>query len=106
LFSSKALPLAGVAAIALPLVYAARGEIGRVALRDAARAVADASGMSLQDALEYLRSTPGVGVETEIGPGVWVSAAGGMLVLVGGILMLLWAVRTKQEPSSPTVVRP
>jgi hypothetical protein len=88
--------VAGVVLVALPAWVALRAEDR--AVDDVARVVADAAGITVEEASDRVRIEPDLGVRTD-SRGAWVSIAGGGLVIVGAGATLSWTVRSAADPA-------
>jgi hypothetical protein len=82
--------VAGVVLTALPVSVALRA--GDLATREVARVVASTGGLTEREAIQLVRTDPDLAVRAETG-GVWVSIAGGALVVAGAGVTLAWARR-------------
>lgn len=89
-----ALLIAGVAIVALPVWVALRAEDR--AVEEMARIVASTAGLSEEEAIHLVRTDPDLAVYAETS-GVWLSIAGGVLVVIGAAVNLAWA-RRGDEP--------
>jgi hypothetical protein len=87
--------LAGVVLIALPSWVALRAE-DRV-IDEVAQVVADARGLTIEEARDVVRQDPSLEVFSETS-GVWLSIAGGLLVVIGAGVTIAWARR--REPAA------
>jgi 4-amino-4-deoxy-L-arabinose transferase-like glycosyltransferase len=86
--------IAGAVLVALPVSVALRAE--DLATREMARVVANTAGLSEEEAIELVRTDPDLAVRVDTS-GVWLSIAGGALVVVGAMIDLAWA-RRSEEP--------
>lgn len=82
--------VAGAVLVAMPLWVALQAD-GR-ALAEVAQVVADARGLTIEEATNLVRADPALAVFAETS-GVWLSIAGGLLVVVGAGITLAWARR-------------
>jgi hypothetical protein len=85
-----ALLVAGVVLVALPVWVAVRAEDR--AIEDVARVVAHTGGLTIEEATDLVRRDPRLAVHSETS-GVWLSIAGGSLVIIGAVTELAWARR-------------
>jgi hypothetical protein len=85
-----ALLVAGAVLIALPAWVAIRAEDR--ATEEMARVVASTGGLTQEEALQLVRTDPDLGVDAETS-GVRISIAGGVLVVIGAAVTLVWARR-------------
>jgi hypothetical protein len=90
--------LAGVVIMAMPLSVAIRAE--KRAVESMARVAAQTGGLTIEEATELVREDPSLAVRSELGPGIWLTLAGGALVVVGTAANLVWARRDE----TPAVV--
>ena len=86
--------IAGVVLVALPVSVALRAE--DLATQEMARVVANTGGLTEEEAIRLVRTDPNLAVRTDTA-GVWLSIAGGTLVVVGAAIDLAWA-RRSEEP--------
>jgi hypothetical protein len=86
--------LAGVLLVALPARVAIRAEAR--AVDEIADVVARSTGITMEEATERVLTDPELSVRTD-STGVWLSIAGGVLVTLGGVTMLLWAGRDPSD---------
>lgn len=90
--------LAGVVIMAMPLSVAIRAE--ERAVEGMARVTARTAGLRFEEATELIREDPSLAVRSELGPGIWLTLAGGALVVAGTAANLMWARRDE----TPAVV--
>lgn len=88
--------IAGGLLVGLPAWVALRAEAR--AIEEVARVVVDAVGITVEEAIDRVRTDPDLALRTETG-GAWLSVAGGALVVIGAGVTLAWAVRTAQTPA-------
>jgi hypothetical protein len=86
--------IAGVVLVALPVSVALRAE--DLATQEMAHVVANTGGLTEEEAIRLVRTDPNLAVRTDT-TGVWLSIAGGTLVVVGAAIDLAWA-RRSEEP--------
>jgi len=89
-WAAVALVIVGAAIMALAGWASLRAEDH--AVEDMARGLSAATGLTVEEAAELIRTEPELAVRV-LTDGVWVSAAGGALVLLGGATTLAWARR-------------
>jgi hypothetical protein len=82
--------VAGALLVAMPSWVALRAEDR--AIEEVARVVADARGLTVAEATDLVRTDPAIQVRSETS-GVWLSIAGGLLVVIGAGITLAWARR-------------
>jgi hypothetical protein len=87
---------AGAVVMAMPLSVAIRAE--ERAVEDMAKVAAQTGGLSIEEATELVREDPSLAVRSELGPGIWLTIAGGALVIVGTAANLAWTRRS--EPAA------
>ena len=58
------------------------------------------AGLTIEEATELIREDPSLAVRSELGPGIWLTLAGGALVVAGTAANLMWARRDE----TPAVV--
>ena len=58
-----------------------------------ARVAAEAGGLTAAEAQELIRTSPDFAVRSGLGIGLWLSALGGILIVVGSIANAAWARR-------------
>jgi hypothetical protein len=85
----------GAVLVAMPLWVALQAD-GR-ALAEVAQVVAEARGLTIEEATDLVRADPALTVFAETS-GVWLSVVGGLLVVLGAGITLAWARRG--EPAS------
>jgi hypothetical protein len=90
---------AGVVTMAMPLSVAIRA--GERAVEGMAKVAAQTGGLRIEEATELIREDPSLAVRSELGPGIWLTVAGGALVIVGSAANLAWTRR-----GEPAVVEP
>ena len=90
--------VAGAVLVAMPLWVALQAD-GR-ALAEVATVVADARGLTIEEATDLVRADPALTVFAETS-GVWFSIAGGLLVVLGAGITLAWARRSEQAAVEP-----
>jgi hypothetical protein len=90
---------AGVVTMAMPLSVAIRA--GERAVEGMAKVAAQTGGLRIEEATELIREDPSLAVRSELGPGIWLTVAGGALVIVGTAANLAWTRR-----GEPAVVEP
>jgi hypothetical protein len=90
---------AGVVTMAMPLSVAIRAE--ERAVEGMAKVAAQTGGLRIEEATELIREDPSLAVRSELGPGIWLTVAGGALVIVGTAANLAWTRR-----GEPAVVEP
>jgi len=100
--SMIALALAGgvVATVAAGLAAGMSGKIADDSLREEAAQIASRGKLSPDTVLEQLRAIQ----QDTIRPGVWVTLAGGLLIVAGGPTSIVWArarTRAQDEPELP-----
>jgi hypothetical protein len=88
--TAVALLVAGAVLVAMPVWVALRAEDR--AVEEMARVVAGTGGLTLEEAIQLVRTDPDVAVYAETS-GVWLSIAGGVLVVIGAAVTLAWARR-------------
>lgn len=91
--------LAGVLVIAMPLSVAIRAETR--AVEGMARVVARSGGLTIVEATDLVREDPSLAVRSELGPGIWLTLAGGALVIVGTAANLAWTRRSEPRSVEP-----
>lgn len=91
--------VAGVLIMAMPLSVAIRAE--RRAVEDMARVAARSGGLTIEEATELVREDPSLAVRSELGPGIWLTLAGGVLVVVGAAANLAWTRRGEPPAVDP-----
>lgn len=98
----------GAAALAATAALRAEDRLGRTEGLDAvARVRADALGISFEQARKDVEEVFGDQLVTEVGPGVWLSVAGGILAGIGGVLSIAWVRELEREqPPEPQPPRP
>jgi hypothetical protein len=89
-----ALLVAGAVLVVLPAWVALRAEDR--AIEEMARVVASTGGLTQEEALQLVRTDPDLAVDAETSS-VWLSIAGGVLVVIGAAVTLVWA-RRRDEP--------
>jgi hypothetical protein len=91
---------ASVVTMAMPLSVAIRAE--ERAVEGMAKVAAQTGGLRIEEATELIREDPlARAVRSELGPGIWLTVAGGALVIVGTAANLAWTRR-----GEPAVVEP
>jgi hypothetical protein len=90
---------AGVVTTAMPLLVAIRAE--ERAMEGMAKVAAQTGGLRIEEATELIREHPSLAVRSELGPGIWLTVAGGALVIVGTAANLAWTRR-----GEPAVLEP
>jgi hypothetical protein len=90
---------AGLVTMAMPLSVAIRAE--ERAVEGMAEVAAQTGGLRIEEATELIREDPSLAVRSELGPGIWLTVAGGALVIVGTAANLAWTRR-----GEPAVVEP
>jgi hypothetical protein len=85
----------GIAIVLLPTWVAIRAEDR--AIDEAAEVVADTTGMSTEEAANLIRTNPDLAIEVSSG-GVFIPIAGGVLVVLGGVLSVLAARGSERTP--------
>lgn len=85
----------GIAIVLLPTWVALRAEDR--AIDEAARVVADTTGMSVEEAANLIQANPDLAIEVSSG-GVFIPIAGGVLVALGGALSVLSVRRSERAP--------
>jgi hypothetical protein len=60
-----------------------------------AKVAAQTGGLSIEEATELVREDPSLAVRSELGPGIWLTIAGGALVIVGTAANLAWTRRSE-----------
>lgn len=90
---------AGAVTMAMPLSVAIRAE--ERAVEGMAKVAAQTGGLRIEEATELIREDPSLAVRSELGPGIWLTVAGGALVIVGTAANLAWTRR-----GEPAVVEP
>jgi hypothetical protein len=91
--------IAGGLIVAMPLSVAMRAETR--AVEGMARVAAESGGLSIEEATELARDDPSLAVRSDLGAGIWLTLAGGTLVVVGTAASL---ARTRR--SEPLAVEP
>lgn len=91
--------LAGVIIVAMPLSVAIRAE--ERAVESMAEIAAETGGLTIEEATELVREDPSLAVRSELGPGIWLTLAGGALVVVGTAANL-----TRARRGEPAAVEP
>ena len=66
---------------------------GDRAVAEMARVAADTGGLTPAEAEELIRTNPELAVHADLGIGLWLSALGGVLVVVGSVANAAWARR-------------
>jgi hypothetical protein len=95
----------GLVAAALPLADALRARDrfgGGEGLDQIAAGLAEQLELPEDVVREQLEEQFGAALRVDVQPGLWLSAVGGSLIAVGGILSLAWARRIERESSIPT----
>ncbi len=90
---------AGVVIMAMPLSVAIRAEDR--AVEGMAEVIARTGGLTIEEATELVREDPSLGARSELGPGIWLTIAGGALVTLGTAANLASTRR-----GEPAVVEP
>jgi uncharacterized membrane protein len=90
---------AGAVTMAMPLSVAIRAE--ERAVEGMAEVAAQTGGLRIEEATELIREDPSLAVRSELGPGIWLTVAGGALVIVGMAANLAWTRR-----GEPAVLEP
>lgn len=88
--------VAGAALLALPLSVAFRAEDR--AIQEMAEVVADAGGLPIAEAMDLVRADRDLAVRVDTS-GVWLSIAGGALVLIGAVATLASARALDRSPA-------
>ncbi|MGZ8599482.1 MAG: Trp biosynthesis-associated membrane protein [Actinomycetota bacterium] len=86
----------GIACTVLPVLDAVRAEDrfgGREGIDRLASAIAVETGQEVETVRDVLLEQLERSLRVEVGPGAWLAAGGGVLLLVGGALGLVWARR-------------
>jgi hypothetical protein len=83
--------VAGLAIVTAALLAALSA--GDRAVAEMARAAADTGGLTKAEAEELIRTNPDLAVHSDLGIGLWLSAIGGVLVVVGSVANAAWARR-------------
>lgn len=91
--------LAGFIIVAMPLSVAIRAE--ERAVESMAEIAAETGGLTIEEATELVREDPSLAVRSELGPGIWLTLAGGALVVVGTAANL-----TRARRGEPAAVEP
>jgi len=92
----------GALAMALAISVAMRPDArfaGDEALDQVASSLAGALDIPVEEAKTQLLDELDLALEVTLGPGVWLTMAGGLLIVVGGSLTLAWAKRP--DPTRP-----
>jgi hypothetical protein len=89
--------VAGVLLLAMPMWVALQAEDR--AVEEVAQVVADARDLTVVEATDLVRTDPALEVRSETS-GVWLSVAGGLLVVVGAGITLAWARRRDEPPAA------
>jgi hypothetical protein len=94
---------AGVVIMAMPLSVAVRAEerAKERAVEEMAKVAAQTGGLRIEEATELVREDPSLAVRSELGPGIWLTVAGGTLVILGTAANL---ARTRR--GEPTAAEP
>jgi hypothetical protein len=84
--------LGGVSALALGLITVSRAEdrFGGYNVEQIARQLSDASGVPLDRARADVQAVVDKNGSIDLGPGLWLVTAGGVVALIGGLLDLAW----------------
>jgi hypothetical protein len=90
---------AGVVIMAMPLWVAIRAE--EHAVESMAEVAAQTGGLAIEEAIELVREDPSLAVRSELGPGIWLTIAGGALVIVGTSANLAWTRRGEPAAVEP-----
>ncbi len=90
---------AGVVIMAMPLSVAIRAE--ERAVEGMAKVAARTGGLTIEEATELVREDPSLAVRSELGPGIWLTIAGGALVIVGTAANLAWTRRRQPAAVEP-----
>jgi hypothetical protein len=90
-WGAVALLVMGVAIVALPVWTVLRAEDR--AVDDVARVIADAGGLTIDEAISLVRAEPEFEVDV-VTSGAWTSIIGGLVVVAGACMTLLWANRS------------
>jgi hypothetical protein len=99
----------GLAGMTLPLLAAARADErfgGAEGIDRLAEHIATASGQPEDVVLKQLEEQFARALRVDLGPGLWLTAAGGLLLVVGGVLGLAWirqrdAAAGQASPETP-----
>jgi hypothetical protein len=91
--------LAGVVIVAMPLSVAIRAE--ERAVESMGEVAAQTGGLTIEEATELVREDPSLAVRSELGPGIWLTLAGGALVVVGTAALLAWTRRGEPAAVEP-----
>lgn len=94
----------GAACVALPLADAARAHDrfgGSEGLENYVDSLSVKLGLPKDVVREQLSAQLDEQLRVEVGTGLWLTAAGGVLLVVGGALGLAWSGRRPAEPAEP-----
>ena len=106
--------LAGIGAVAIAVAFllTAPSRFRAIAIDDVAARYSEAMGVPFETARDQLTAASGaLGAYTQIGPGVYLTLAGGILGASGGVTTLVWASRrepddTDADADGPSPVEP